>query len=110
MYCFTLHVEDVVASNTFFPVLQQIVLFFLLSFHPGLFGVVPAYHIVTLYDWNVVETNLGLSSLLGMAVAYIGGAFIYMLRFPECFFPGKCDIVVSSCAAFGALCSMLPGQ
>ena len=62
----------------------------------GLYGIVPVHHMLSSYGWETADKNLGMTSLVWMAVSYVGGAVIYMLRVPERFFPGRCDIVVSS--------------
>lgn len=58
----------------------------------GLSGVIPALHfIITDGFWVAVE-KASLGWLCLMAFFYIFGAFIYAVRIPERFFPGKFDI------------------
>lgn len=61
----------------------------------GLSGVVPAIHYVFVEGWfnKIALASLGWLSLMGSL--YIIGALIYVMRIPERFFPGKCDIWVN---------------
>ena len=62
----------------------------------GLHGVVPAVHHAISEGWFNAITQASLGWVILMGFLYILGALIYMLRVPERFFPGKCDIWVRS--------------
>lgn len=62
----------------------------------GLSGVIPAVHYVSVNSFLTAIQGGGLGWMILMAVLYISGAVLYAIRIPERFFPGKCDIWVSS--------------
>ena len=57
----------------------------------GLYGVVPSVHLFILKG-PVEPYFTYMIGLIIMALLYLTGAGIYVLRIPERFFPGKCDI------------------
>lgn len=62
----------------------------------GLSAVVPFVHYMLLEGfWDTISSS-AVGWLVLMAVLYIAGALVYALRIPECFYPGKFDIWVSS--------------
>lgn len=63
----------------------------------GLSGVVPTLHFMIAEGFLKATTIGQMGWLFLMAVLYITGACLYAARIPERFFPGKCDIWVSSC-------------
>ncbi|XP_065175124.1 adiponectin receptor protein 2-like [Sycon ciliatum] len=69
----------------------------------GLMSLVPVFHVLSLYGWTVACHNVAMMSLIYMGISYVSGAIIYMLRVPERFFPGKCDIVLHSHTIFHIL-------
>ena len=62
----------------------------------GLYGVVPAIHILLTEGLEEAEDAYAPWGLLLMAVIYISGGGLYVLRIPERFFPGKFDVWGSS--------------
>ena len=62
----------------------------------GLYGVVPSIHILLRDGPEKVQTAFAPWGLLLMAVMYIFGAGLYVLRIPERFFPGRFDVWGSS--------------
>ena len=62
----------------------------------GLYGCIPAAHIIMVHGVDsALEKFSGLTLAL-MALLYIFGGILYVLRVPERFFPGKFDIWASS--------------
>lgn len=62
----------------------------------GLSGIVPTMHF-TIEEGFVKATTVGqMGWFYLMGAMYITGAGLYAARIPERFFPGKCDIWVSS--------------
>lgn len=62
----------------------------------GLIGVVPALHYGAVEGFFSNFTLISLGWLLLMGFLYIAGALLYALRVPERFFPGRCDLLVST--------------
>lgn len=62
----------------------------------GLVGVIPVSHVITTRGFTGAIERYALHWMLTMAFSYIFGAFIYSLRIPERFFPGKFDIFAHS--------------
>jgi adiponectin receptor len=62
----------------------------------GLSAVVPAAHMLAVDGIYYMFEQASLHWLLLMAFFYLAGAAIYASRFPERFFPGKCDYVFQS--------------
>lgn len=62
----------------------------------GLSGVVPALHHAISEGWCNAITQASLGWVILMGSLYILGALFYALRVPERYFPGRCDIWVSS--------------
>jgi len=62
----------------------------------GLSSIVPAFHMLVVDGLDFMFKYASLHWLLLMGSLYIGGAAIYATRFPERFFPGKCDYVFQS--------------
>ena len=62
----------------------------------GCMGLVPVFHIILERGLNEMTDRYALHWLLLMAFSYIFGAFIYSMRIPERFFPGKFDIFAHS--------------
>lgn len=62
----------------------------------GLSGIVPTMHF-TIEEGFVKATTVGqMGWFYLMGAMYITGAGLYAARIPERYFPGKCDIWVSS--------------
>lgn len=62
----------------------------------GLSSVVPAAHTLIVDGLYYMFENASLHWLLLMAFFYLSGAALYATRFPERFFPGKCDYIFQS--------------
>lgn len=63
----------------------------------GLSGIVPTMHF-TIEEGFVKATTVGqMGWFYLMGAMYITGAGLYAARIPERYFPGKCDIWVSTC-------------
>ncbi|KAI6652764.1 hypothetical protein LOD99_4150 [Oopsacas minuta] len=62
----------------------------------GLTGIIPICHIISMRGFTEVFDRYALHWLCMMAFCYIFGAFIYSMRIPERFFPGKFDIFAHS--------------
>eukprot|EP01104_Vermistella_antarctica_P016795 TRINITY_DN5800_c0_g1_i1.p1 TRINITY_DN5800_c0_g1~~TRINITY_DN5800_c0_g1_i1.p1 ORF type:complete len:719 (-),score=124.85 TRINITY_DN5800_c0_g1_i1:22-2016(-) len=62
-----------------------------LFFGYATFGLLPGLHLVYAYGTGHVMGGLYLKLAL-MALCYVGGLTVYILRIPERWFPGKCDI------------------
>ena len=60
----------------------------------GLSSVVPAAHLLVVDGIYFMFETASLHWLLLMGAFYLIGAALYAFRFPERFFPGKCDYVV----------------
>lgn len=59
----------------------------------GLVGVVPFFHHVWIYGWEMARHSFASEWVMMMAVWYLVGAVIYAFRIPERFFPGKLDLI-----------------
>ena len=62
----------------------------------GLYGVIPAMHILIREGFFVAYHGYSILGMVTMGSIYITGAALYVLRIPERFFPGKFDIWASS--------------
>ena len=62
----------------------------------GLSGAIPAIHYAVMEGWMNAITYASLGWLILMGALYILGALLYAGRIPERYFPGKCDIWVST--------------
>ena len=62
----------------------------------GCMSVVPAIHVITERGFDEALERYAFHWLLFMAFSYVFGAFIYSMRIPERFFPGKFDIFAHS--------------
>uniref|UniRef100_A0A7E4W3C0 Adiponectin receptor protein n=1 Tax=Panagrellus redivivus TaxID=6233 RepID=A0A7E4W3C0_PANRE len=62
----------------------------------GLSSVVPAAHMLFIDGTEFMFNTASLHWLLLMGAFYLTGAALYASRFPERFFPGKCDYVFQS--------------
>lgn len=62
----------------------------------GLSSVVPAIHLAFTDGFKWMFENASFHWLILMGCLYILGAVVYMARFPERCFPGKCDILCQS--------------
>lgn len=60
----------------------------------GLLGLVPAAHFLLVAPGPLVEVML--PRLLGVLLAYLGGAVVYVLRCPESWLPGRFDYLGQS--------------
>jgi len=69
----------------------------------GLSGIIPAIHIAIKHGFMPSLTKGQLGWLYLMAVLYLTGAFLYAMRIPERYFPGKCDLVFQSHQIFHVL-------
>lgn len=69
----------------------------------GLSGIIPAIHYVLMEGWFSKISQASLGWLILMGLLYILGALFYALRVPERWFPGKCDIWVSTNMIYGVL-------
>lgn len=61
----------------------------------GLSSIVPAAHMLITDGLRYMFQYASLHWLLLMGFFYLTGAALYATRFPERFFPGKCDYIVS---------------
>lgn len=68
----------------------------------GLSGIIPTLHYVISEGFLKAATIGQIGWLLLMASLYITGAALYAARIPERFFPGKCDIWVSTAGGISA--------
>ncbi|XP_076373600.1 adiponectin receptor protein-like isoform X1 [Tachypleus tridentatus] len=57
----------------------------------GLSGVIPAFHYLVAEGWFRAISHASFGWLCLMGSLYLAGAFFYVMRVPERFFPGKCD-------------------
>ena len=62
----------------------------------GFMGLVPLFHVISERGIKEATDRYAFHWLLLMAFFYIFGAFIYAMRIPERFFPGKFDIFAHS--------------
>eukprot|EP01135_Chromosphaera_perkinsii_P010930 Nk52_evm14s2284 gene=Nk52_evmTU14s2284 len=62
----------------------------------GLSSVVPGIQYIAMRGWALAVDAFALYYMLAMGALYITGAVMYACRFPECYFPGKCDILFHS--------------
>ena len=62
----------------------------------GLYGVVPAIHILLRDGLEEAQDGFSVLGMVLMGALYLFGAGLYVLRIPERFFPGKFDIWASS--------------
>ncbi|KAI1298767.1 Adiponectin receptor protein [Halotydeus destructor] len=58
----------------------------------GLSICIPFMH----WFWSVTHVYIDLTKVFLVAFFYVGGAFLYAIRVPERFFPGKCDYMFQS--------------
>ena len=71
-------------------------------YHIGVFlalgcsGIIPIIHMMAIYGIQRGSQQGAVGWLIVMGLCYIIGAILYALRVPERFFPGKCNLVVSS--------------
>lgn len=70
----------------------------------GLSGIIPAVHYTLIEGFDYAITRASMGWLILMGALYVIGALLYAVRVPERFFPGKCDLWVSSDSSW-ALCS-----
>lgn len=63
----------------------------------------PIIHAIVYFGWNYVVNGTGMPWYLGEGGFLILGAVIYSLRIPECYFPGKFDILGHSHQIFHIL-------
>lgn len=66
----------------------------------GCSGIVPAIHFMAAYGVTLAHRQASVGWMALMGVLYIAGAIMYATRVPERWFPGKCDIWVSSQISF----------
>ena len=66
----------------------------------GCSGIVPAIHFMAAYGVTLAHRQASVGWMALMGVLYIAGAIMYATRVPERWFPGKCDIWVSSQFSF----------
>lgn len=59
----------------------------------GLFGIIPLPQSILIYGWQIVPA---LSKCALMGFCYVFGSLIYAKKWPESFFPGKFDSILSS--------------
>ncbi|KAJ3321043.1 hypothetical protein HDU93_003438, partial [Gonapodya sp. JEL0774] len=57
----------------------------------GLAGVVPVLHFSLANGWEYALRGGSVGYLLAMAICYIGGAWLYSIRWPESWWPGRFD-------------------
>ena len=57
----------------------------------GFTGVIPAFHAMYLYGFQLVFKAGALDWTLAMGFSYLFGAYLYAMQFPESKFPGKFD-------------------
>lgn len=69
----------------------------------GLSAVVPVLHYVIERGWVRALTEASLGWVILMGGLYVGGTSVYVLRIPERFFPGSCDIWPQSHQIFHVL-------
>ena len=62
----------------------------------GMAATIPAIHLVIQHGLYHCFKEFYLLQIILMAVAYIFGALMFVIRFPEKQFPGKCDLIGSS--------------
>lgn len=60
----------------------------------GISATIPALHCIYLEGFWTVFYEMSLNWIILVGIVYCSGAFIYVCRFPERFFPGQCDIWV----------------
>ena len=53
--------------------------------------------------WSASQIHISLLNVALVAFCYVGGAFLYAVRVPERFFPGKCDYIFQSHQIFHVL-------
>lgn len=63
----------------------------------------PIIHAIVYFGWDYVVNGTGMPWYLGEGGFLILGAVIYSLRIPECYFPGKFDILGHSHQIFHIL-------
>ena len=61
----------------------------------GWSGIIPAIHLFSLYEVELVMRMVAIQWMGVMSFLYTASAVTYATRIPERFFPGKCDIWVS---------------
>lgn len=69
----------------------------------GLSGLIPAIHVAIKHGFVPSLTKGQLGWLYLMAILYLTGAFLYAMRIPERYFPGKCDLMFQSHQIFHVL-------
>ena len=62
----------------------------------GLSGIIPAVHYTFIEGFDYAITRASMGWLILMGALYVIGALLYAVRVPERFFPGKCDLWVST--------------
>ncbi|XP_062502851.1 adiponectin receptor protein 2-like isoform X2 [Corticium candelabrum] len=75
--------------------------YFFLAF--GLFGVIPVIHILIIEGLRYAIDQCAVIWMILMASSYILGVTIYVVKVPECWFPGKCDFWIHSHQIFHVL-------
>ncbi|TGO90872.1 hypothetical protein BPOR_0048g00210 [Botrytis porri] len=63
----------------------------------------PIIHAIVYFGWNQVVVGSGMPWYLGEGGFLVLGAMVYSLRIPECYFPGKFDIIGHSHQIFHIL-------
>ncbi|KAF7948012.1 hypothetical protein EAE96_009080 [Botrytis aclada] len=69
----------------------------------GCSAFVPIIHAIIYFGWNQVVDGTGMPWYLGEGGFLVLGAVVYSLRIPECYFPGKFDIIGHSHQIFHIL-------
>ena len=67
----------------------------------SLSAIIPVVHFMVIYGLGILFHEAALLWLTLMAVLYLSGGAIYAALIPERFFPGKCDLWVSTEKIFG---------
>lgn len=62
----------------------------------GCSGIFPVIHIMVMHGVQKGSQQMSLGWLILMGFCYILGAVLYAMRIPERFFPGRCNLLVSS--------------